>query len=541
MPPYSYTLPKRRLVSQEDQAITELPRVARSRFINRWSRITAFDAGKLIPIMVDEILPGDHMTYDVGAYIRANTFLFPMFSNMRADVHFWFVPNRLVWANWTKFMGEQANPDSSTDYTVPKITSTAGTFTVNSIFDHMGYPIGISDLEVNAMPLRAYNLIYNTWYRNQNLINSVTVATGDTGADGPADYTLLRRAKSHDYFTDALPWTQKFTAPTVPVGGNAAVKGIGVLAGAAITGGPANVYESPTGSAFVNYAQYIQNWTANNSVLRVADNGLTLNPEIYADLSSATGVAINTFRQAFMIQSLLERDARGGTRYVELIKSHFGVTNPDFRLQRPEYIGGGQSPLNITPIAQTAPNADDTGLGSLGGVGTATGTHRASYAATEHGFVLALLSIKSELHYQQGLNRMHSRTTRYDYFWPELAQLGEQAVLRKEIYATGVAGNDNTVFGYVERYHEYRTRYSEITGLMRSGLAGTLDMWHLGQHFAAAPVLNATFNNDDPPMSRVMAAGEEAGGQQFLADIFYTRVAVRLIPTYGTPATLGRF
>lgn len=539
----SFKLPTRRLVSQEDAAITPRGDVPRSRFLNAWTRKTAFDAGLLVPIMVEEILPGDHMTYEVTAYVRMSTPLFPLFDNQRIDTFFFFVPNRLVWENWTKFMGEQANPADSINFTVP-VLDISQNETINSIYDHMGLPVDVGqldplgDIPINVLPLRAYNLIYNQWFRDENLINSAIERKGNTG-DLVTDYAILRRAKSHDRFTSALPWVQKFTALNVPVAGQAPITGIGTTATSVSTGaGP--FVETNNGSAV--YAEYLRAWNGPPETIYVKaeDLGLTVRPLIYADLAQATGVAINTFRQAFLVQQLLERDARGGTRYTELVQSHFGVRNPDARLQRPEYIGGGSTPLTLTPIAQTAPTTG-VPLGALGAAGTAAGTHRASYAATEHGFIIGLINVRSEISYQQGVHRMWSRQTRYDYPWPSLAGLGEQAILRKELYAKGDVALDDTVFGYEPRWEEYRTNYSEVTGMMRSYITGTLDAWHLAQRFTAAPTLGQAFIEDTPPMARVLAAGSLAVDQQYLADILYRRQAVRPITLHGEPVMLGRF
>ncbi len=539
-----YDLPQRRLVSQQDSSMVEGSRVPRSRFIGSWTRKTAFDAGYLVPFLLDEVLPGDHLSYDVEAYIRLSTPLFPLFDNQRIDTFFFFVPNRLVWVNWVKFMGETSNvpgvqPET---VTVPTVISPAGGFAQGSLHDHMGLPVAGQitpgeTIQVNALPLRAYNLIWNEWFRDQNVEAKLTVSTGD-GVDGTG-FAVRRRAKAHDYFTSALPWPQKWTAPSVAIGGLAPIIGLGAITTTANTG-PLAVQENQ-GAASYDFFKNLWDATAINQVAMKMDHAVTGVPQVYADLSEASGVAINTLRQAWMIQSLLERDARGGTRYVELIRSHFDVISPDFRLARPEYIGGGQSPLNITPIAQTAPDSSDNGLGSLGAAGTSAGQHRASYAATEHGYILGLINVRTELSYQQGVHKMWTRSTRYDFYWPSLAGLGEQAILRQELYCTGVDADDQTVFGYQERWHEYRTRTSEVTGIMRSTAAGTLDAWHLAQKFTAPPTLNSTFIQDNPPMDRVLAAGSLAVGQQYLADILIKRNAVRPIPMYGTPAQLGRF
>lgn len=541
MPARDYYLPKRNLVAQNDGAMIERPDIPRSKFTNAWTHKTTFDAGYLVPILVDEILPGDNMQYRVTAYVRMATPLFPLFDNQRVDTFFFFVPNRLVWENWAKFMGEQANPADSIAYTVPILGNMAigGGYPTGSIFDHMGLPTieqitGGETFSVNVLPLRAYNLIYNQWFRDQNIINSA-VQTVHNGPDPVADFALRRRAKSHDYFTSALPWPQKFTAPATPLSGTAPIIGLGIISDNATTG-PVAVYET---QGLTSYPAYFADATSAYVIKSASDDGTDL-PAIYADLSAATGVTINAFRQAFLVQALLERDARGGTRYVELILSHFGVRNPDYRLQRPEYIGGGQTQLQITPIAQTAPTTE-LPVGALGATGTAAGQHTASYAATEHGYIIGLINIKSELSYGQGLHKMWSRSTRFDFYFPALAALGEQAILRKELYMTGAAADDDLVFGYQERWHEYRTRQSEITGMFRSNIAGTLDAWHLGQWFAAPPTLSQAFIEDTPDMERVLAAGEEAELQQYLADILIQRTAVRPLPLYGTPALLGRF
>lgn len=543
MPAHQYYLPGRRLVSQDDASIIKRADVPRSKFTNRWNRLTTFDAGILYPFLVDEILPGDHMRYNVTAYIRASTFLFPQFSNQRFDTHFFFIPYRILWTNWVKFMGEQVNPTDTINYTIPRVTITQGAgFDPGTIWDHMGLPIegqlaAGQSINVNVLPLRAYNKVWNTWFRDQNLQTSAPDNMGD-GPDSAGDHGLQRRAKSHDYFTSALPWPQKFTPLQTLFTGTAPVKGIGFLQGQTSPALGTNFIESD--SAVVNYARGRTNIEPTAVVaVRATGSGVDDPPQVYADLAQATGVTINALRQAWLVQDLLERDARGGTRYVEIIKSHFGVTSPDFRLARPEYIGGGQTPINLTPIAQTTLGGG--GLGSLGATGQAAGQHSASYAATEHGIILGLMSVKTELAYQQGLHRQWTRSVRYDFYFPALAGLGEQAILRQEIYCTGVDADDAIVFGYQERFHEYRTRYSEVTGMFRSTSASNIDEWHLAQQFSPAPGLNSAFISDTPPMTRVFAAGAAVDRMHYLADILIDRVATRPIPMFGTPATLLRF
>lgn len=537
-----YDLPSRQLVSQADSAMVERPDVPRSKFSGSWSHLTTFNAGELIPFLVDEVLPGDALSYDVTAYVRMATPLFPMFSNQRVDTFFFFVPARIIWSNWKRFMGEQDTPGASIAYTIPQIQVSPAS--PRTLFDYFGIPIQTlaNPRNISALPFRAYKLIYLEWFRDQNLINAGTVPLGDGPDTYAGTYQVYRRAKSYDYFTSALPWPQKGNAATsIPLSGTAPVRGLGRLGQA---------YVLSNQNVFTTYSQQ----TLAAEVFQFAANAASLSdtivqgtsaaggyPNIRADLSA--GVAfmdISAFRTAMSVQQLLERDARGGTRYVESIKMHFGVTSPDFRLQRPEYIGGGSTQLAITPIAQTAPTAG-VPLGALGAAATATGSHRASYAATEHGYVIGIINVRSELAYSQGIHKMWDRRTRYEFYYPALSGLSEQAILTSEIWANGNGVSDATVFGYQERWHEYRTRTSMVSGLFRTGVAGSIDSWHLVQNFATAPTLGQTFIEDSPPMDRVLAAGAAANGVQYLADILVSRNATRPLTAYGTPLSLGRF
>ena len=530
----SYNLPARKLASQQDSAMIQRPDVPRSKFVGSFTRKTTFNAGLLIPFLVDEVLPGDHLKYDCTAYVRMATPYFPMMDNQRIDTHFFFVPNRLVWSNWRRFMGEQADPSQSIDVVFPTVQpnsfSDAG---VGTLWDYFGLPNEgqlVSGPFVSALPFRAYNLIYNEWFRDENLINSRVVPLGDGNSFySSTDYPVSRRGKSQDYFTSVLPWPQKFNAPSI----QSAVSGIGIASA------DLNVGTGPIGSVIDTFSQ------PNNTSYSNSYDGTTVPywmrataagyPQVYAEAS------VNSFRQAFLVQQLLERDARGGTRYTEIVRSHFGVISPDARLQRPEYIGGGSSALNITPVAQTTGGAGT--LGVLGAAGTSVGKHMASYASTEHGYIIGLISVRSELSYGQGIPRTFSRRTRYDFYWPSLAGLGEQTIARKELFATGNSASDDAIFGYQERWHEYRTRYSEVTGRFRVGVPGSLSAWHLSQDLTSNNTLNQTFIQDTPPMARVLAAGGSAAENhiEYLADILIQREAVRPLPMFGTPVTLGRF
>lgn len=517
--------------------------IPRSSFDAQKTYKTTFDAGYLVPVIVDEVLPGDTWNLKMTAFSRLATPLYPIMDNMIMESFFFFVPNRLVWNNWVKLMGQQDNPGDSISYTVPQMTSPAGGYAVNSLSDYMGLPTagqitGSNTVTHSALYHRAYNLIWNEWFRDENLQNSVVVDKGDA-ASNPSDYVLLRRGKRKDYFTSALPWPQKGSAVTLPLGTSAPVN----LSTTVFNQGRMLRYDNHAAPGAQGTLTALAG-TGNIDITGVANGVYDPNGTLYADLSSATAATINQIRQSFQIQRLLERDARGGTRYTEILRSHFGVVSPDARLQRPEYIGGGSTPININPIAQTSATnvtGGSTPLGNLAAMGTSLAHgHGFTYSAVEHGMIIGLVSVRADLTYQQGLPRMWSRKTRYDYYFPVFAHLGEQAVLQKEIYCTGTSADDD-VFGYQERWGEYRYKPSQITGLFKSTSAGTLDAWHLAQKFTSAPTLNSTFIQDNPPVNRIVAVGDAANGKQFLFDAFFDIRMARPMPMYSVPGLIDHF
>lgn len=542
--------------------------IERSSFDRSFGYKTTFNEGLLIPFFCDEVLPGDTFKLKTSVLARLSTPIVPVMDNMFLDMQFFFVPNRLLWDHWTNFNGEQRDPSDSTDYLVPTITSPVGGFAAQSIFDYLGLPIGVANLSVNSLPLRAYNLIWNEWYRDENLQDSVTVEHGDS--DNVNNYTLLKRGKRHDYFTSCLPWPQKGSSVTVPLAGDITAKDISLVnplfpfqsgsafgfntvsAVTSVSGVKSKVYtvnegtpgSAPINNSYVNPQLSVQSQklptgsTTGGYLVMDQDSINNIAGALQLTSTTQSSVNVNDLRSAFQIQRLLERDARGGTRYTEILRSHFGVISPDARLQRPEYLGGCSTPVIINPVQQTSSTTSVTPQGNLAAFGYISNTHDDfNHSFVEHGYIIGLMSVRADLTYQQGINRMWSRQSRFDFYWPSLAHLGEQAVLNKEIFAQG-NDQDNQVFGYQERYAEYRYKPSLITGKLRSSDPETLDVWHLSQKFTTLPKLNSDFIEENPPISRVVAVQNEP---HFIGDFYFDLKCIRPMPLYGVPGLIDHF
>lgn len=526
--------------------------IGRSKFNRSHVLKTTFDEGKLIPIFVDEVLPGDSFKLKVTTFTRMATPIFPVMDNLYLETFFFFVPMRLIWDNFQKFMGEQENPGDSTDYLIPSVGDYVN---IGTLHDYFGLPLSPGKtINFNVLPFRAYWLIWNEWFRDENLQNSVPVYKGDAGkiwepsdnVNGFSWFECAPRGKRYDYFTSCLPWPQKGPGVEIPIGTTAPLVADGPMS--FTFGSPTNRQIAGTLYGTVraggdNSFDVASNLPRTDINLSDISNSYLPSPATYksglsVDLSTATSATINSLRQAFQLQRYYEKDARGGTRYIEKIKSHFGVTSPDARLQRPEYLGGHSDRININPVVQTSSTDSTSPQGNLSAFGVSGARyHGFSKSFVEHGYIIGLANVRADLTYQQGLNRMWSRKTVLDFYWPSFAHLGEQAVLNKEIYAQGTAADDE-VFGYQERYGEYRYKPSMITGKFRSTYAQSLDAWHFSQKFENLPTLSNQFIQDNPPISRCLAVPSEP---HFLMDAFFNLKCVRPMPLFGTPGLIDHF
>lgn len=535
----------------------------RSRFDRSFVRKMTFDEGKLVPFFVDEVLPGDTISLTVRDFCRLSTPVAPFMDNLYIDKFFFFVPNRLVWEHWQNFCFEQEDPDDSTDYVVPTCQlagGTAGENGIGTVWDYFALPTGLTNaLNVNALPFRMYYLIWNEWFRDENLQKSVKIDKSDSNAvfkqdrvsDQPSwifssgetyvnGFALAPRGKRFDYFTSALPFQQKGPGVSIGLAGTADLVLSSndnpiIFSG----GGGRTAFENmPIYSAKIGDEVNIEGYTSAINDKGYLKFGSDVGLKGYADLDSSSIFTISSLRTAFQMQKFYERLARGGSRYTEVLTSFFGVVSPDSRLQRPEYLGGSSKMININPVAQTSSTGDVTPQGNLAAYGvSASKYHAFTKSFVEHGYIIGLLEVRADLTYQQGINKMWLRSTVYDWYWPTFAHLSEQAILNAEIYAQGTE-EDKGVFGYQERYAEYRYHPSEICGHFRSTYTKPLDVWHLSQKFDSLPTLSDQFIQDKPPIERVVAVKNYP---HFLIDIGFKYHTTRAMPMYGIPGLVDHF
>jgi hypothetical protein len=528
--------------------------VSRSRFQRNSDNKTTFNTGDLIPVYLDEVLPGDTHQVDVACVMRMATPIFPVMDNAFCDFYFFFVPNRLLWEHWKEFMGENKETawTPKTEYSVPQVTAPTGGWEEGTLADYLGLPTKVEGISVSALPGRAYGLIYNEWFRNQNVTQPTLVEVTDATTTGKNDgsttndsaITLakpLKAAKVFDYYTGALPEPQKGEPITIPMGGNANIL---MYSDKELTkpiwynGG----LQAPGWSQTYGYVPQDNIRSpiiGSNARLSNAENeaGSSITTGyLGADLSNITAATINQLRQAFQIQKLLEKDARGGTRYREVLREHFGVISPDSRMQIPEYLGGYRLPINVSQVIQTSSTDSTSPLGNTAALSVTTmNKPMFTKSFTEHGFIMGLAVVRTDQTYQQGIERMWSRKGRYDYYWPVLANIGEQAILNKEIYAQGNTA-DEEAFGYQEAWADYRYKPSKVTGLFRSNAAQSLDAWHYAQDYDALPTLStAWMEQNDTEMKRTLAVQSQP---DFIADFYFMNKTTRCMPVYSIPGLI---
>jgi hypothetical protein len=530
--------------------------MSRSKFPRHSSVKFSFNVGDVVPFYVDEVLPGDTFNVKTSKVVRMQSLLTPIMDNIYLDYYFFFVPNRIVWDHWRELNGENRESAwaQTTEYEVPQVTAPTGGWNVGTVADYMGIPTGVSGISVNAMPFRAYAMICDEWFRDENLVDPLYIPKGDAVTAGvntrtnPSDYAAggqpFVAAKFHDYFTSALPSPQKGSDVGIGLTGDLQVYG---------DGNPLHFFNGSQTPASGDYIFHFnsqgaaagatvtadQNDRANSAGYVLTKEMVDLNPTftsgLTATLSNATSVTINALRMAFQMQKLYEKDARGGTRYIEILKSHFGVTSPDSRMQRPEYLGGSRVPININQVVQTSETGSGTPQGNTAAYSVTTDSHKDfTKSFVEHGFVIGVCVARYTHSYQQGIERFWSRKSRFDYYWPVFANIGEQAILNKEIYAQGTA-KDDEVFGYQEAWADYRYKPSRVAGEMRSSAAQSLDIWHLADEYTSLPFLSAGWIQENKTtVDRVLAVSEQNANQLF-CDIYIENYTTRPMPVYSIP------
>ena len=534
--------------------------IGRSKFIRNQSIKTSYNCGDLVPFYIDEVLPGDSMSIDTSKVVRLSTPLTPIMDNIWQDTYFFFVPNRLVWKHWKEFMGENTQSAwiPQVSYSVPQLTAPSGGWDAGTIADYFGIPTKVAGLSVNAIPFRAYALICNEWFRDENLTDPLyfsdddaTVA-GSNGGNYRSDVAKggkpFKVAKFHDFYTSCLPSPQKGPDVPLPIGNVAPVFPFTEEGNVRATHGELtsprwrlreNYNIIPEGYHSLNAgASTTGSWTNLGNGTGTQETQAVYPSNLWADLTLATGTSINQLRQAFQVQKLYEKDARGGSRYTEILRSHFGVVSPDSRLQRPEYLGGSRIPINIHQVLQQSASTQQSPLGDTGAYSLTIDSHSEfTKSFTEHGFVIGLTCVRYDHTYQQGIERMWSRTLREHYYFPVFANLGEQAVKNREIYAQGTAVDDE-VFGYQEAWAEYRYKPNRVSGMMRSNYAQSLDIWHLADEYSKLPSLSDEWIREDPAnIDRVLAV-TSTDAHQFIADIYVSNKTVRAMPLYSIPGLI---
>nr|WNN13389.1 MAG: major capsid protein [Microviridae sp.] len=518
--------------------------VSRSRFQRNSDNKTTFNTGDLIPIYLDEVLPGDTHQIDLACVIRMATPIFPVMDNAFCDFYFFFVPNRLLWEHWKEFMGENTKTawTPKTEYSIPQVTAPTGGWAEGTLADYLGLPTKVEGISVSALPGRAYGLIYNNWFRNQNttqptlveVTDATTTGKNDGSATNDSAITLakpLKAAKIFDYYTGALPEPQKGEPITLPLGEAAPVYAYG---NANLKSKWSDSDDETFNVTLVGSPEDYVSKAKNGQVIITQTSDY--HPVLGVDLSQATAATINQLRQAFQIQKLLEKDARGGTRYREVLREHFGVVSPDARMQIPEYLGGYRLPINVSQVIQTSSTDSTSPQGNTAALSVTTmNKSMFTKSFTEHGFIMGLAVVRTDQTYQQGIERMWSRKGRYDYYWPVLANIGEQAILNKEIYAQGNA-KDEEAFGYQEAWADYRYKPSKVTGLFRSNAQQSLDSWHYAQDYDALPTLStAWMEQSDAEMKRTLAVQNQP---DFIADFYFMNKTTRCMPVYSIPGLI---